>query len=423
MTGKQRKKTHLMYSLIRIKVLASCLLGLTIVSLALCPQVQAATDTPDPGAVPCQFCTADGENALINGAGTIANSAFGSFAQFANSTGSANTAVGALALDLNGFDRNTALGTAAMLLSQGNDNTAVGTGAMENNNADGNTAVGSFALFANQSAVGNTAVGRNAGLFIDFFNDGTAEFNDAFGANALRNNVAGFGNNAFGNAALFFNALGVENTAIGDVALASNGFSLGAGANNNTAVGGAAGFNCDDGSENTLVGAGVGTNIVDGFNNTYVGNFIDPGVDESSTIRINDLSGGNAQDCYIGGIFANFQPIPAHGGAATIRVVTIDLANDHLGWDLLVSGQPGGAPAAPAAPRSAPAPRSRPTAPTRPTLSGKLGQVEKLEATVAQQQKQIETLTAQLKQQAAQIQQVSAAVEMMKPAPRVVENR
>ena len=51
------------------------------------------------------------------------------------------------------------------------------------------------------------------------------------------------------------------------------------------------------------------------------------------------------------------------------------------------------------------------------------GKIEKLEATVAQQQKQIEALTAQLREQAAQIQKVSAQVEMIKPAPRVVENR
>jgi len=177
-----------------------------------------------------------------------------------------------------------------------------------------------------------------------------------------------------------------------------------------------AGFNNVDGSENTLVGAGVGTNIVSGFNNTYVGNFIDPGVDESSTIRINDLSGGNAQECFIGGIFNNFQP---RGGS--VVVVTLDLADDHLGWDIVVSpDQVGGAPYSPTAPRSAPGRRSAPTRSTRPF---KVGQVEKLEATVAQQQKQIETLTAQLKEQATQIQQVSAAVQMMKPAPRVVENR
>ena len=56
-------------------------------------------------------------------------------------------------------------------------------------------------------------------------------------------------------------------------------------------------------------------------------------------------------------------------------------------------------------------------------LNGKVGKVEKLEAMVAQQQKQIETLTAQLREQAAQIQKVSAQLEMIRPAPRVVENR
>jgi hypothetical protein len=409
-----KEKTHLMYSLIRIKVLASCLLGLTMVSLSLCPQVQAATDTPDPGGT-CTLCTADGDHALFNGGGTFGNSAFGWFTQFANSTGNANTSVGAVALDLNGFDRNTAVGTAAMLLSQGSDNTAVGTGALENNNANGSTAVGTFALFANQSAVGNTAVGQNAGLFNDFFNDGLANFNDAVGANSLRNNVDGAGNNAFGNSALFFNATGNENTAIGDAALAFNNVGLGAFANNNTAVGGAALFNNDDGSENTVVGAFSGTEIVNGFNNTYVGNFVGTGAgDESSTIRINDLSGGNAQECFIGGIFNNFQP---RGGS--VVVVTLDLADDHLGWDIVVSPEQPGYQAPVTPQRSAPAPRGRSSAPTRPTL----GKVEKLEATVAQQQKQIETLTAQLKEQAAQIQQVSAAVEIMKPAPRVVENR
>jgi uncharacterized coiled-coil protein SlyX len=49
--------------------------------------------------------------------------------------------------------------------------------------------------------------------------------------------------------------------------------------------------------------------------------------------------------------------------------------------------------------------------------------VEKLQATVAQQQKQIETLTAQLREQAAQIQKVSALLEVNKPASQVVLNK
>ena len=49
--------------------------------------------------------------------------------------------------------------------------------------------------------------------------------------------------------------------------------------------------------------------------------------------------------------------------------------------------------------------------------------VEQLQATVTQQQQQIETLTTQLREQAAQIQKVSAQLEMVRPTPRVVENR
>jgi hypothetical protein len=50
------------------------------------------------------------------------------------------------------------------------------------------------------------------------------------------------------------------------------------------------------------------------------------------------------------------------------------------------------------------------------------GKVEKLQATVAQQQKEIQILTAQLKEQAAQIQKVSAQLEVSKPAPQVVSH-
>ena len=159
-----------------------------------------------------------------------------------------------------------------------------------------------------------------------------------------------------------------------------------------------------------------------GDSNTYLGQFVGsiifpPAVpDERSTIRIGDISidGFGSADCYIGGIFNNFQP-----RSGSVVVVTLDLNNDHLGWDVVVSPDQGGkAP-------SVPVHRSAPGAPTqRPAmLNGTVGKVEKLEATVAQQQKQIETLTAQLKEQAAQIQKVSAQLEVNKPAPQVAANK
>jgi hypothetical protein len=180
----------------------------------------------------------------------------------------------------------------------------------------------------------NTAIGRLALGSNDFFATGfpSGLFNDAVGADGLVSNTDGFSNNAFGNSALFFNVIAVANTAIGDVALANND-SDGAGfANNNTAVGAGALLNNIDGSENTAVGTGSGPNLVAGFNNTYVGDFVGSlAPDESNTIRIGDLSNGNGAGslaCFIGGIFNNFQPV---GG--DVVEVTIDLANDELGWD------------------------------------------------------------------------------------------
>ena len=167
------------------------------------------------------------------------------------------------------------------------------------------------------------------------------------------------------------------------------------------------------------MGAGAGPNITVGFNNIYLGDFVGTlAPNEDSTIRIGDLSNGNGTGSlasFIGGIFNNFQPV-----SGTVVEVTLDLATDELGWDIGPSQGVG----APAAPRGAPGRRSAPGTPTRPAMpNGKVGKVEKLEATVAQQQKQIETLTAQLKEQAAQIQKVSAQVEVNKPAPQVVVNK
>ena len=200
-------------------------------------------------------------------------------------------------------------------------------------------------------------------------------------------------------------------------------------ANGNTAVGATALFNNVDGSDNTAVGDSTGRNVITGFNNTYIGDFVGTlAGDESNTIRIGDVSNGNGSgslECYIGGIFNNFQPV---GG--TVVVVTLDRADDHLGWDFGPS-QSGSAPVQ----RNAPQRRSAPGAPSQhpDMLDGKVGKVEKLEATVAQQQKQIENLTAQLreqaeiftmqlKEQATQIQKVSAQVEASARAPQVVNN-
>jgi hypothetical protein len=195
------------------------------------------------------------------------------------------------------------------------------------------------------------------------------------------------------------NTTGSDNTAVGTQALINNTTGK-----ENTTVGSAALSNNVDGSDNTAVGDNTGQNLITGFNNTYIGDFVGIlAADESNTIRIGDLSNGNGAGslaCFIGGIFNNFQPV---GGS--VVEVTIDLANDELGWD--VGPNQGGSAPQPAA---------------RPQFQAMNDKVEKLQATVAQQQKQIETLTAQLREQATQIQKVSAELEASKPAPQMVNN-
>lgn len=380
MTGLE-EKTHLMYSLIRLKTLASCVL----LCLAFLPRAQAAPDVvPPPDGCYPGFTTAEGCQALRFLTGGTANTALGWRALYSAADSSFNVGVGAGALVLNDTaDANTAVGTAALLL-----NGLVHAGGGR-----------------------NTAVGAATMVFNDGDDTGQGSFNGAVGAFALNANEDGFSNNAMGDSALFRNIHAAQNTAVGDLALENNDATGDAAANNNTAVGASA-LNADvNGSENTGVGAGVGPNIANGFNNTYLGNFVGTlADDEDSTIRIGDLSNGNGAgslQCYIGGIWNNPQPV---GGS--VVVVTLDLDTDHLGYDPAA-----GAPATPH--RGVPQPRVRPQ-PRQAMLNDK---VEKLEATVAQQQKQIETLTTQLRDQAEQIQKVSAQLEMIRPTPRVVENR
>jgi hypothetical protein len=440
---------------------------IALICFVLLPNAQAVVVPPD-GCYPA-FTAAEGCNALQLLTGGVANTGIGWYSLFSAGDANYNTGVGAGTLVLNTGDSNTAVGTVALLLNTtGHDNTAVGTDALVNNvagesntavgaealesndatgaglanentavgaealqfNTDGspNTAVGYAALKNNLTAGGNTAVGYDALLFNDSFAHGfpLGWYNNAVGANALTGNVDGYSNNAFGNQALFFNVSGVANTAIGYYTLWNNDSdALGLG-NGNTAVGATALFNNVDGSDNTAVGDSTGRNVITGFNNTYIGDFVGTLVaDESNTIRIGDLSNGNGAGslaCYIGGVFNNLQPV---GG--NVVVVTLDLKDDHLGYDPGMA-RGGSAPAAPH--RNAPQPRVRPQPQHQAMLNDK---VEKLQKTVAQQQKQIETLIAQLREQAdtfraqlteqaTQIQKVSAQLEASKPAPQVVNN-
>jgi hypothetical protein len=391
-------------------------------------------------------------------AGAMANTAVGMMALFSNTGGALNCALGADALAANDLgNNNTAVGTQAMFMNTsgsgnnafgyaalasnttGVENNAFGIGALFKNDADGNNAFGFGALAANEIGTANSAFGDFALFNNDNTGAGLGNLNTAVGSGALANNVdgdsntavgafalstenavggfpLGVSNNAVGRQALYFNTTGSFNQAIGVIALFNNDTGSGNIAigdnslfnnvigNGNTAVGGGTLFN-NTSDLNTAVGEGAGPNLIVGDSNTYVGRFVGSTVpDEINTIRIADISidGFGSAQCFIGGIFNNFQPV---GGS--VVEVTIDLNDDHLGWDVGPNQTPG----------SALQLRARPQ--HQAMLNDK---VEKLQATVAQQQKQIETLTAQLSEQAAQIQKVSAQLQTSKPAPQVVVN-
>jgi len=394
-----------MYPLNQLKTLVSCgrdparslpfrrgflLIPLVLVSFALCQQTQAAPspETPDPGSV-ASTNTADGQGALPGVTGFY-NSAFGFLSLLSNGSSNFNTGVGA--------------GT--LLLNTAIEQTAVGVGTLLSNTIGANnTGCGAFALFTNS----------------------TGEFNNAVGANSLLFNTDGDSNNALGESALFNNQIGSANTAIGDVALSTNdndGAGLG---NANTAVGAGALFSNTDGDSNNAVGFnalgsnadGLQNNVlgfdamadnisgsgnvavgdsagagVEGSFNIYIGWGVTPGANEDNTIRIGDPLDAA---CFVGGIF---------GATATGGLPVVVNADGKLGT----------------VPADSPISMSQ-VLKQRQIVQELKATTERQAAVIALQEGQIKALTAGLKQQADQIQQVSAQLEMIRPTPRVVENR
>jgi hypothetical protein len=400
-----------MYPLNQLKTLVSCgrdparslpfrrgflLIPLISVCFALSPQTQAVVPAPDGGYAGAN--TAEGQSAL---------------SALNTSTGTFNTAIGWFTLLVQTDAKFcTGVGAGALLLNNAAENTGVGAGALLTNSTGlNNTGCGTFALFSN---VGTGTVG-------------TGSFNNAVGANSLLFNNDGDSNNALGESALFNNIHGAANTAIGDVALSTNDVStLGLG-NANTAVGAGALFSNNDGDSNNAVGFnalgsnadGLQNNVlgfdamadnvsgsgntavgdsagagVEGSFNIYIGWGVTPGANEDNTIRIGDTSDTG---CFIGGISGATVP----GGVPVI----VD-ASGHLGT----------------VPADSPISMSQ-MLKQRQIVQELKATTERQAAVIALQEGQIKTLTAGLRQQAEQIQKVSAQLEMVRPTPRVVENR
>jgi len=178
--------------------------------------------------------TATGNNALLQNTTGGGNTASGDGALYSNTTGNGNTATGRWALISN---------------RTGSNNTATGITALQNNCpssscqpipsvlGSNNTATGVGALYSNIDGGGNTATGVNAlhnnCITPCYYGEGVGGGNNtATGGSALYNNTMGADNTANGEVALYHNTTGSINTAIGEYALESNTTG-----NGNTAIG------------------------------------------------------------------------------------------------------------------------------------------------------------------------------------------
>jgi hypothetical protein len=396
-----------MYPLNQLKTLVSCgrdparslpfrrgflLIPLILAGFAL-GQVQAAVNTPDPGPLPVSN-TADGQLALAGLTTGTFNSAFGIYAGLSNGAASFNTGIGA----------------GALLSNSSIEQTAVGAGTLfSNTTGENNTGVGAFALFSNS----------------------TGDFNNSVGANSLLFNTDGGSNNALGESALKLNVIGSANTALGDVALGNND-SDGAGLGNaNTAVGVGALFSNVDGDSNNAVGFNaLGANFDGLFNNAVGFDAMADNASGAGNVAVGDSAGAGVEgdfNIYIGA-FAGPAPTPAPvAESETIRIGDVFNVACFVGgiFDVAVTGDPvvvdangqlGVAPAG--SPMSA-----NELLKQQRVVQELKAATERQAAVIALQEGQIKALTAGLREQAEQIQKVSAQLEMVRPTPRVVENR
>jgi hypothetical protein len=405
-----------------------------IVCIGLLSKAQAVSPPPDGGYPGGN--TAEGTNALLSLTAGTYNTAVGFLSLESNTEGQFNTALGAGALLANVGDPSSGAGV---------ENTATGAGALlSNTTGESNTANGAFALFSNSTGAVCTATG----------------------ADALLNNTTGFANTATGTGALFSNSIGNNNTATGFSAFSAN-----ITGNGNTAIGRSA-LTITTGSGNTALGANAGNALTAGNFNIDIGVDVIGVAGESNTIRIGanleDTQGASA--CHIGGIYnqlvdpatASSMAIDATGKLGTtlssrrfkhdikpmdkaseailaLKPVTFHYKSDAKNtpcFGLIAEEVAGVNPDLVVRNKNGEILSVRYDQINAMVLNEFLKErrkMEKLEATVARQQKdfeaiaaeqekEIHALTATVKEQASQIQKVSAGLEVIGPHSRTVLN-
>ena len=287
------------------------------------------------------------------------------------------------------------------------------------------------------------AIGRNA-----MRDHTTGDHNTATGGAALLFNTDGTGNTATGRAAMGFGTTGSINAATGWQALFNNT------GDENTADGAFALYSNTTGNGNIALGAGAGDNLTTGDNNIDIGNEGVAG--EANTIRIG--TSGDQTKTFIAGISGTAVTgiavrVSSSGQLGTVpsskrfkdEIKPMDKASEAILALKPVSFRykhevdPEGTPqfglVAEEVEKVDPALVARDAqgkvytvrydAVNAMLLNEFLKQhrnMQELEATVAQQQKDIKALNASLREQASQIQKVSDQLELSKSAPRTVSN-
>jgi len=443
-------------------------------SFALSPVARAVSPPPDRG-YPIGN-TAEGDNALANAQSNAAyNTAIGFEALFNLTNGATNTAIGFKALFNNNSFENTATGYQALFSNtEGTENTATGLDSLLNNKTGNqNTATGYNALFSNTTRDGNTATGNQAlvhnnadrntatGLGVLYANT-TGNHNTATGASALELNTTGRSNTATGLDSLLNNRSGNHNTANGlhslsnnrsgnqNTANGTNALLLNKTGNGNTAEGCTALQN-NTGSFNTAVGFSAGANLTTGRDNVDIQALGVAG--ESNTMRIGTVKQTNTYIAGISGVTvaggvgviidssghlgtisssARFkQAIKPMDNASeailALKPVTFrykkELDPDKIPqFGLIAEEVEKVNPGLVARDEEGKIMSARYEAVNAMLLNEFLKEhrkVEKLEATVAQQQKNFEAAVADLKEQ---IQKVSVQLAVSKAAPQTVLN-
>jgi hypothetical protein len=213
--------------------------------------------------------TITGASALRGSYGTggiTSNFAAGDGALNANTTGSANTAVGLnAAYTASTVAEITAIGYRALFTTAVGYCTAVGSNALQaNTTGTFNVALGREAGYSNNTGSNNTIIGYQA-----LTNNTTGSYNVAVGHQSLNFNTTTSNNSAMGYQALYYNTAS-NNTAVGYQAMqGASGTSTGT---NNAAFGYKAGFAITTSNSSTAIGVQALLALTTGTNNTAVGN-------------------------------------------------------------------------------------------------------------------------------------------------------